>query len=560
MLPKKIVVALSLASCLALPPAAFAQASRDGVAEDMVARSVFQVLLGEFALQRGDARLALEAWADLAERTGDPQALARATEIAGFAGRNDLALALAERWRQAEPESTRARQAEAALLIQAGRIDELGPQLAALLAQDKENLPGNLLHLNRTLARIQDKNAVLELVDRLTAPYLDLPEAHFALTQAALAAGQEPRALTSVEQALRLRPDWEIAAIARAQIQSRQSNTKAFEDLQAFVKRYPEAREARLALARLLIGEKRYDEALGHYDALIKASPDDPALLYPGAMLALQQNQREIGRDRLERLLKTPFPDRSTIHFLLGQIAQEAGEKDKALGHFQQVTSGERYVAARARSAQLLLELGRGEEARALLHETRGTTPGERTQLVLSEAQLLREAGRHDEAYATLDKALTTQPDDPELLYDAALSAERIGKHEQMETWLKRLLTLQPDHAHALNALGYSLADRNIRLPEAETLIGRANKLAPEDPFILDSLGWVQYRRGRIGEALDTLQRAYRIKPDPEIAAHLGEVLWIAERRDEARRIWLEARQHHPDNSTLADTLKKFLP
>ncbi|WP_310493994.1 tetratricopeptide repeat protein [Dechloromonas sp.] len=534
--------------------------STQSASEDLLARTVFQALVGEFALQRGDAKLGSDAWTDLAQRTRDPKVVARATEVAGFARQFDRALELSKLWLEVEPDSAKARQSQSSLLILADRLDELAPQLAALLAQDKPNLGNNLMHLNRMLARHNDKKAVQSLVDRLAAPYDDLPEAHFAMAQAAANANDNLRALNETEKSLQLRPDWESAALARAQIQARLSPQTAIDSLSAFVDANPAGRDARLALARLLISEKRYDEARRHFDRLIKENPDNPDVIYPVAMLALQQGDMTTGRTQLEHLLTTDFADKSTIHFFLGQLDQEQNKTEAAAEHYRQVTVGEQYIAARSRLAQILLQQGKTSEARELLHNTRGGTVGERTQLILAESQILREAGRHNDAYIVLDLALTAQPDNPELLYEAALTAERIGKPEILETHLKHLLSIKPDHAHALNALGYSLAERNIRLPEAHDLIAKALSQTPEDPFIMDSMGWVLYRQGKLAESLKTLENAYRIKADPEIAAHLGEVLWAMNRKDDARRILQEAIKAHPGNEVLSGTVKKYLP
>lgn len=557
MSPKQLLVAPTLALCLVLSQPARAAAPPE---EDLLGRTVFQVLLGELALRQGAVDLSMQAWADLAERTRDPKVLARAVEIAGYAGDNERALRLVGLWLEIEPDSQAARQAQVALLVQSRQLDRLAPELGPLLESDKENLASNLLHLNRMLARITDKGAVLSLLDRVLKPYLGLPEAHFALAQAALAAGDEPRALAETEAALKLRPSWEIAAIAQAKLLGRQDAGRGVDLLTRFVERHPDARDARLALAQMLIGEKRLDAARQHYQRLLKDFPDEPNVLYPAAILALQDGDRETGKRQLERLLETPYPDRSGVHYLLGQIAQEAGQPEQALGHFRQVTAGERYVAARARSAVILLGLNRNDEALALLHDTRGATPAERSQLALAEAQMQRDGGREDAAYAALEKALASSPDDPDLLYDAALTAERLGRHQPMENHLRRLLRNQPDHPHALNALGYSFAERGIRLDEAEQLLTRAIALAPDDAFIMDSVGWLQYRQGKLAQALQTLQAAYRLKADPEIAAHLGEVLWQAGRRDEARRLWQEAASRHPDNKVLQAAMQKFQP
>ncbi|MDR0776682.1 MAG: tetratricopeptide repeat protein [Azonexus sp.] len=528
--------------------------------EYLLPRVIFQSLLGEFALQRGETRIGVEAWADLAQRTRDPQVVARAVEVATLARQFDLAMQLSRLWLEIEPESTRARQAQSSLLVVTGRLDELAPQVAVLLERDPDNIANNLLHLNRMLARHSDKKAVQRLVDQLAAPYASLPEAHFAMAQAAANAGDELRASTEMEKALLLRPDWEAAALARAQLQARHSTASAISGLEDFVTRHPGAGEARLALARLLIGEKRYDDARQHFDRLLKDNPDNPAVIYPIAMLALQQGDAQTGRQQLEKLLGTNFPDQSMLHFFLGQLDQEQKKPDAALAHFMQVTTGNQVVAARARAAQILLQQGKPEEARELLHNTRGGSAEERTQLTLAEAQLLRDAGRLGEAYEVLAQALVAQPDNPDLLYDAALTAERAGKPELLESHLQHLLRLQPDHAHALNALGYSWADRNQRLPEAYELIARAVALQPDDPFIADSLGWVQYRLGRLEEALATLERAYGIKADPEIAAHLGEVLWQLDRKDEAKKLLADAIRQHPDSEVLAAAIKKLQP
>jgi len=528
--------------------------------EDMLARTVFQSLLADLALQRGDTELGVSAWADLARRTRDPAVISRAVEVAAAAKQYDLALELTRMWLQVEPDSTRARQTESALLVLANRIDDLVPQLAKLLEQDKANLPTNLMHLNRVLGGKSDKKAVQKLVDQLAAPYPEIPEAHFAMGQAAANADDPMRAQSEFARALQLRPGWETAALARAQIMARQSPASAVDSLREFLAAYPDAREVRLTLARLLISERRFDEARVEFDRLLKASPDDPEIVYPAAMLALQQGDAATGRVLLEKLLNSSFPDKSTIHYFLGQLDEEEKKPDAALAHFRQVTAGDQYVAARARAAQILLQQGKPEEARELLHATKGGSATEQARLAIAEAQLLREAGRKDDGYAVLTAALVKHPDDPELLYETALTAERQNQPEVMEKHLRHLLKLKPDHAHALNALGYSLADRNIRLDEANDLITRAVALAPGDPFIMDSLGWVQFRQGKLAEALKTLEKAYAIKADPEIAAHLGEVLWTLGRKEEAARLLSDAAKKNPDNDVLAAALKKFQP
>ena len=551
---------LSQAAGEAPAKAASKNTSAPASAENILARTVFQSLLGEFALQRGDVKLGVDAWTDLAQRTRDPKVIARATEVASLAHQYDRALELSKLWLEVEPDSVKAKQMQSSLLITTNRIDDLAPQLATVLEQDKPNIGANLLQLNRMLARHTDKKAVQTLVDRLASPYDTLPEAHFAMAQAAANAGDNLRALSETEKSLLLRPDWETAALARAQLQAPHSALTAIDSLSSFVDRNPNARDARLTLARLLISEKQYNESRKQFERLIKDNPDNPEVIYPVAMLALQQGDTVTGRSQLEKLLTTNYTDKSTVHFFLGQLDQEQKKPEAALEQYLQVSSGEQYVAARSRAAQILLQQGKPEEARELLHNTRGNNSAEQTQLVMAESQLLREAGRPNDAYILLETALTSQPDNPDLLYETALTAERIGKPEILETHLKHLLKLKPDHAHALNALGYSLAERNTRLPEAQELISKALRLMPDDPFIMDSMGWVLFRQGKQQEALNTLEKAYSLKADPEIAAHLGEVLWAMNRQDDARRVLKDAAKEFPDNEIIKGTIKKLQP
>ena len=542
----------------ALPAAAPASAA-DREA-DLLGRTVFQVLLGEIALQRGQTDLAVSSYADLARRTLDPRVVSRATEIALFARQFELALELARLWTQLEPANQRARQTLSTTLVLLNRLDELAPEISALLEQDKINLGDNLLRLNRMLGRHGDKQAVQRLVDRVAAPYAGIAEAHFAMATAAANAGDAMRALAETDKALELRPDWEMAALVKAQLIARQSIPNAIDFLDRFVGANPAAKDARLALARMLIAEKRYDESRKHFTQLLRDYPDNPEVIYPVAMLALQQGDTATGKVQLEKLLASDFPDKSTVHFFLGQIEEELKNRDAALAHYREVAPGEQYIPARARAAQLLVQLGRTDEARQLLQGTATRSEAEKTQLILAEAQMLREAGQVNEAFTLLENILKKQPDNTDLLYDAALLADRLGKPEVMEGHLKHLLALKPDHPHGLNALGYSLADRNIRLPEAFELLSKAVALAPNDPFIMDSMGWLLFRQGKLTEALQTLEKAYGLKADPEIAAHLGEVLWTLDRKDDARRLLQEAARQHPESEVLAGALKKFQP
>jgi len=276
------------------------------------------------------------------------------------------------------------------------------------------------------------------------------------------------------------------------------------------------------------------------------------------AVLSIQLKDYDEAEVELKRLLELGYNEPDNIRLYLGQIAEERKRWTEALAWYGKIGPGAQYVSARVHMAQTMQQLGKLDEARRILQESTAGSPAERGQFLIAEAQLLREAGRHADAYAVLEEGLARHPDEPDLLYETALSAEKVGKLDVVERDLRRLIELKPDHAHAYNALGYSLADRNERLDEAQRLIDKALQLAPQDPFILDSKGWILFRQGDAGAALDVLNKAFGLRADPEIAAHVGEVLWALGRKDEARKTWADAAKANPGNEALSATIKRF--
>ncbi len=527
---------------------------------DHPGQTVYQVLLAEIALQRGDIELASKAYADLALRTRDPKVLERTVEVAGYARRYDLALEAARLWVEVDPASKKAQQMTTSVMILSNQLDDLAPSLLRMLEADKEALGENLLGLNRMLARSPDRMAVFRLIDKVCLSFFGIAEAHYAVAMAAGSAGVNERALAEVRRALELRPDWEMAALLQMQLMIRTSPAKAIAFLQDFVERNPQARDTQLNLARALVGEKRYDEARRHFDQLLQAFPNNPDIVYPVAILALQQNDRVLAEAQFRHFVTLPSADKSFAYYYLGQIAEEGKRNEEALAFYAQVGVGENYFQARLRSARLLVELGRLDDARTQLSSARTRTPEERIQFAIAEAGLLRDARQAQAALDLLEALLAMQPEQPELLYETALLAEKLGRMDVLESRLRKLIELRPESAQAYNALGYSYADRNLRLPEARELIEKALKLSPKDSFILDSMGWVLFRQGDLAGALTHLEQAYTLRDDPEIAAHLGEVLWVLGRQDDARRALLEAQKKYPDNEALADAIKKFAP
>ncbi|MCK6376239.1 MAG: tetratricopeptide repeat protein [Zoogloea sp.] len=529
--------------------------------QELTPQILYQLMLAEIAGARGQGVMAAQSYLDLARRTRDARIARRAAEMAVFARQTDLATDASRLWLELDPASTQAQQLASGTAASSARIEELETHLASALARLGDKVGPALMGLNRGLARIPDKALIRRLVNDLTQPYLDQPEAHFARANAAYTAGDPAGAAQALEGALRLRPDWEQAVVLEAQLLQETSPGKGIESLRTYVAVHPDAREPRITLARLLVAAKQFGPAREQFDELLKRSPDDRDVVHASALLAMQQGDRPAAERHFKRLLELGFPEPDTVRVYLGQLAEEAKRPDDAIAWYKAVEPGAQFVAAQGRIAQVLANRGKLGDARAHLQAlAREAAPADRVQYVLLESQLLRDANRNDDAFTVLDDALRLSPENPDLLYESALMAERIGRIEVMEGRLRKLIALKPDHAHAYNALGYSLVDRNLRLDEAETLIRKGLALAPNDPFIIDSLGWAQYRRGKLTDALETLQKAFGLRADPEIAAHLGEVLWMLGRKEEAARTWRDAAKAHPDNAVLADVIKKFKP
>lgn len=521
---------------------------------------LFKLTLAEIAAQRGQPHVAVPAFLEVARETKDPRVARRATEIAWNARFLPAALEAATLWLQADPQSGRARQTVIALLVNQSRLDDAVPHLEKWLEGDPEHVGQNFLQLSALVATHQDKPAILRLFRTLAARHPGVPEASLAVAQAAANAQDQPAALEAARQALKLRPGWELAALFQARALQRSSNAEAISFLEGFLKAHPGARDARLNYARLLVSARQYMEARKQFGLLLGEAPDNAEIALAVATLSIQARDYVAAEAQLKRALEIKPKNPDAVRLYLGQVNEELQRPEEALKWYSSITHGEQFIAAQARYAGVLAKQGKLPEARKYLQGINAGDAQQRTQLTLAEANLLREANAYQEAFEFLGQAVARAPDTPDLLYDYAMAAEKINRIDVLESNLRRVIEMRPGHAHAYNALGYSLADRNLRLPEARTLIETAHKLAPEDPFILDSLGWVLHRLGQHEEALSHLQRAYDQRPDGEIAAHLGEVLWALGRQVEARKLWTEALREHANNAVLQSTVKRLAP
>ncbi len=526
--------------------------------QDLTGEVLYEFLLAEIAGQRGNLALSAQAYADLAKRTRDPRVAERATEMALHARMPEAAIDAAKVWAESAPSSSRALATASSLLIRANRIDEAEPYLQKVLAVQSTGRGDGFLQLNGLLANNPDKTTSLRVVQRLAESYPNLAQAHFAVAQAAANAGQDELALKEIRAAGRLSPEWELAVLYEASLLQKTSNVAAADRLADYLKTYPQSREVRLAYARALVADKKYPEARGQFEQLIKDHPGNTDVMFAVAVLSMQLEDWPNAESNLKRLLDLGYADRNSVRYYLGQVTEEQKRFPEALQWYGEVTRSEQFMPAQIRTAQVMSKQGNLDGARKYLQSVSAANNDQRVQLIIAEAQLLRDANQPKEAFEVVERGLDNLPNNPDLLYDHAMLAEKLDRMDVLEASLRQVIKLKPDHAHAYNALGYSLADRNVRLDEAKGLIEQALKLAPDDSYIVDSLGWVLYRQGKTEEALKELRRAYAGRQDAEIAAHLGEVLWVLGRRGEAQKVWDEALAKTPSNDVLIKTIHRL--
>ncbi|MGI4812511.1 MAG: tetratricopeptide repeat protein [Janthinobacterium lividum] len=530
---------------------------------ELSSQIMFQVLAAEIALQRGEVGPAYQTYLALAQDTHDPRTAQRATEIALAAQSPNDALTAARLWHQDAPASSRAAQVDASLLVLTGHLTEAEPLLAEELAKvQPAERPDAILALQLLVSRSQDRVGGVATLTRLLKNDMQRPEALYAIGRQHLLADDPPAAKASLEAALKIQPDFEPAALTLAQMGDAERQ-EVIASLTAFVQKNPSSRSARLTLAQLYLGEGKLDDAQAQFEAMRKLDPKDAPPLLALALIQLQRKHNDAAQTLLQQYAQLTQAqgagDPGQAYVYLSQIALDKKDEATALDWLSKVTpQSNQYFAAQITRAQILAQQKQYDQAHAVLAQTQPASVQEKVLLVRADAGVSMQAGQSPQAEKELAELSRAVPSDPDVLYDYAMAAERNGHYDLMETQLRKLMVLDPTNAQAYNALGYSLADRNVKLDEAGQLVAKAVALAPGDPFILDSQGWVKYRQGDLNDAATLLQKAYSIRPNAEIGAHLGEVLWVQGRRDDARASWRNAQKLEPDNDTLVKTLKRL--
>ena len=523
---------------------------------------MYDLLVGEMAGRAGDMNLAIEHYLAAMRASDEPAVAERAMRVALFAGRQDHALDAVLRWVELAPKNPEALKAAGLLLVRAKRAAEGARYIDAALAAEGGATEDGFTALGWTLLQVQeeDREAALEVARLLADSHPEIAAAHLVLARVAAQAQAYPEAIAATERALALNPEWREARLLRLRTFAASGDGEAaLVEVSRLIEAAPQDADFRLLRARLYLQMKRFDDARADYEQLVTQRPQDGDLILMFALLNLEARRFDDAGSLMRRLLQ--LGERvDEAHFYLGRIAQEGGRNDEALAEYALVQGGERFAEARYLSADLLAKAGRIDEARTQLRDLRSTVEEEAVvDAWVVEAELLwREAKDPAAGMEVLNSALLEFPGDTRLLYARSLMAERLGRIDLAERDLRAILAVEPDDAQALNALGYTLADHTDRYEEAYELVRRALEQRPDEPPILDSMGWVLYRLGRYDEAEPYLRRAYELMPDPEIASNLANLLWALGKQEEALGLVESELTRHPGQERLLRTKERF--
>lgn len=518
--------------------------------------TLYSLLVAELAGQRNRFDIALDNYVTQAVSTQDPGVSERAFRIAEYVGADDAALDTALIWARNDPSNLESQRAAAIQLARAGRYDDSMRYMERVL-QGQGDTHFDFLALAAAETDTDTRTALIKSFDRLLAKYPSNGQLIFGKALLLQQNGESEASLKLLED--HPPKDGEIAPILLRTrlLQSLGRGKEGLSILEKSLKKYPEDKRLRLTYARMLVEQNRMNDAKVQFANLLQQYPDDDDLRLSLALVCLEAKAWDEAAGYLEELVaREAHVD--TAHLNLGRIFEERDDPQSALDEYAQVGPGQDFLPAQLRQADILISNGNAAEASRRLKEARDNQPDYAIQLYLIEAETLTANDHPERGWQVLGSALKQYPDDLNLLYTRAMLAEKRDNLAQMETDLRAILKRDPENAMALNALGYTLADRTTRYAEARELIEKAHQITPDDPAVLDSLGWVNFRMGNLEEAERLLREALQRFPDHEVAAHLGEVLWARGKEREARQVWAKALEDQPDSPVLRSTVQRL--
>jgi tetratricopeptide (TPR) repeat protein len=526
---------------------------------ELTEETLYKLLLAEIAGQRGHLDIAVENYLDLARSTRDPEIASRATRIAVYARDDSSAQEAAEIWVELDPENSDAHQVLAVMSIRQGDIEAALKHLEIILEKSTGLLDQKLWMIANLLSKEKDQEVVKIIMEQMMIDHQDDPEALYAYAHVMSRMGDNDRSRELLEKLLILVPDNQNAITSYVSILQKQgeSNT-AVGWLEKSLEGNDDDFNLRMIYARLLTDIQQFDDARRQFEILIVQAPNNTDVIYALGLLYLQVNRLDESERYFQRLSEQEQRADEASYYL-GRIAEEKNDFERASSWYQGIQKGPNYFDAQIRAGILMAKQGKVDEARKHVRSIRTQGAEQQNLLIQAEGELLIEEGRYDDAIAVYDEALENRYN-ADLLYARAMLAEKMDRLDILERDLRIIIDKEPNHAQALNALGYTLADRTGRHEEAYEFIKQAMDLKPNDFYILDSMGWVLYRLGRLEESIEYLNKALNARNDPEIAAHLGEVLWVKGERDAAKKIWETALQETPEDIRLLDVIKRFNP
>lgn len=520
---------------------------------------LFKIMVAEIAGHRGKITIATNYYLDLARTTQDPAIIERATRIAVYSRNNAASYEAAKLWIDIDPENPDPHQVLVVMELRKGNFDKALQHLEIILRTSDGEFDQKLWMVANFLGGEDDKSMVIKLMEKLMVKHMNDTDALYAYAHVSSRIGDNERAESLFERILELEPENEAAAMAYVYFLKNKGDVKkALNWLKNALKSRNKNFNLRMSYARILTDVKRFDEARNQFQILYDQKPNNPDLLYALGLLSLQQDQSVESEKYFNRLIELKKYIYNSNYYL-GRIAEEKNELNNASNFYHDVQGGENYYDALIRISLIFAKQGNIEKALTNIRSIERPQDSNRNILIQAEGEILINEERYDEALDVFDKAIEQQSH-PDLLYSRAMLAEKIDRLDILEADLVSIIEKDPNNATALNALGYTLADNGIRLEDAYNYIKRAYELSPDDFYILDSMGWVLYRLGRLEEAIDFLQKALNLRNDPEVAAHLGEVHWVMGNKQAAKTVWETALKNTPSDDKLLKVIERFIP
>ena len=521
------------------------------------AEFVYKFLLAELAIQRNDINSAGHLYLDLAKLTKNTGFAQSAAQLGGMVRNGRLALDAADIWSKLDPESRDAKKVLAEMYIASGNLSKAKPLVKEILESEDSKGDG-FLYLNNILTRVENKSNALRFIIDIAKPYAKMAEAHFAVAHTAHMAGNITIRDKELATINKLNPNWETSTLFIGSIQFDEDPMKAIETYQKFIKNNPKSNTVRLELAKALVQTEQYPAAKKHFEKLVNSPLASAEISFTVALLALETGDDIMAEQFLNQSLERKYYNPDQVNMYLARIYAQRQNIDKVINLVEKISTGPLFVDSRIFAAQAVRVEKGIDQAIEYLDQYKSLDRQEKLKFLQLKTSFWYNDNQYQKAINLMLSEEEKYTDSADFYFDFGLLYEKNKDFEAMEANLKKAISLKPDYAIAYNALGYSYADRNVKLDDAKKYIEIALSIEPQNHYILDSMGWVHYRLGNYDIAYEFITKAYAIQEDPEIAAHLGEVLWKQGKENEAMSVWQGSLEKFPENSVLIETKNRL--